>query len=239
LIDPKRQSIEVKFDWLLFFAAIICLFISGFKMAVIILYFFFTQALPAFIGFFKTLFKTKFKISCGSSCVNAMNFLIKIGKRICTFNFYLYDNNFVGLIMILSYFFFIISSFYFNYLNINDIAEPEKSKEYMAVFYLHFESLLLVQLLCTSFYACQNIKIGISCGFGIFVLLNGILIIGYLITDRIENVDGKFELDDPQKVMNIIFNFIFLLLDGYCLYILVCKKKGKSKIINLYSIYRK
>jgi hypothetical protein len=61
----------------------------------------------------------------------------------------------------------------------------------------------------------------------------------YLITDKIENVDGKYELDDPQKVMNIIFNLIFVLLDGYCLYIVSCKKKGKSKIINLYFIHRK
>jgi hypothetical protein len=239
LIDPKRQKIEIIFDYILLVVAGIFLFVAVFKMLIIIIYFLFMQALPAFISFFKTLFKAKFKISCGSSCVNAMNFVKKIGKRIFTFNFYLYDNNVVGAIMILSYFLFIISSFYFNLLNVQDIKLPEKSEEYMYMFYLHFESFFLVQLLCTSFYACQNIKIGISCGFGIFLLLNGILIIGYLITDKIENVDGKYELDDPQKVMNIIFNLIFVLLDGYCLYIVSCKKKGKSKIINLYFIHRK
>lgn len=239
LIDPKRQEIELIFDCILLAIAIIFLLISIFKLFVIIIYFFFIQALPAFINFVKMSCKKEFKTNYKSSCKNAMNYLKKVTKRIFTFNFYLFDNNIIGFVMVLSYFVFILSSFIFNILNVKSIHVSEKDERYMVIFYLHFESILLIQILCSAFYGCHNSKIAISCGFGIFLLLNGILVIGYFITDRIENVDGIFELDDPQSVMNIIFNLILLLLNGNCLYILVFKKFGKlTIIINLYFIYR-
>ena len=239
LIDPKRQEIEYVFDIILLVIASAFLFISVFKILVIIIYFFCIQALPAFIKFIKLSCKSDFKTNCSSSCSNGMNYLKKVVKRIFTFNFYLFDNNIIGFIMILSYLIFIGSSFVFNILNVKYIHNNEKNKFYMSIFYLHFESLLLIQILCSSFYGCHNTKIGISCAFGIFLLLNGILLTGYFITDRIENVEGIFELDDPQSVMNIIFNLILFLLNGNCLYILVFKKFGKfTIIINLYFIYR-
>ena len=183
--------------------------------------------------------KSNFKTNYQSSCKNAMNYLKKVTKRIFTFNFYLFDNNIIGFFMVLSYVVFILSSVIFNWSNVYDIHSPEKSENYMIIFYLHFESVLLIQILCSSFYGCHNTKLAMACGFGIFLLLNGILLIGYFITERIEDVDGKFELDDPQAIMNIIFNIILFLLNGNCLYILVFKKFGKlTIIINLYFIYR-
>lgn len=239
LIDPKRQKIEYIFDVILLAIASLFIFISIFKLFVVVIYFFFVQALPAFITFVKMSCKGNYKTNYRSSCKNAMNYLKKVTKRICTFNFYLFDSNIIGTFMVLSYILFICSSFIFNILNVRVIHSPEKSELYMIIFYLHFESILLIQILCSAFYGCHNTKIAISCGFGIFLLLNAILVIGYFITERIEDVDGKFELDDPQAVMNIIFNLILFLLNGNCLYILFCKKFGKfTIIINLYFIYR-
>ena len=239
LIDPNRQAIEFFFNVFLLAIAILFILISVFKIFVIIIYFFFIQALPAFITFIKLSCKSNFKTNCRSSCSNGMNYLKKVIKRIFTFNFYLFDNNFIGFIMGFSYLIFIASSFAFNILNVIEIEKNEKDKVYMFTFYFHFESLLLIQILCSAFYGCHNTKIGISCAFGIFLLLNGILFIGYFITDRLENVNGIFELNDPQAVMNIVFNLILFLLNGYCLYILVFKKFSKfTIIINLYFIYR-
>ena len=239
LIDPKRQEIELLFDILLLVIAAFFIFLSLFKFLVIIIYFFCVQALPAFITFIKMSCKSNFKTNYSSSCKNAMNYLKKVTKRICTFNFYLFENNIIGFFMVLSYFIFILSSFIFNLENVRDIHSSEKSEFYMVIFYLHFESILLIQILCSAFYGCHNSKIAMSCGFGIFLLLNGILFIGYFITERIEDVDGIFEFDDPQAVMNIIFNLILFLLNGNCLYILTFKKFGKfTIIINLYFIYR-
>lgn len=239
LIDPKRQEIEFFFDYVLLLIAVVFVLISLFKLLVIIIYFFCVQALPSFIKFIKMSCKSNFKTNYQSSCKNAMNYLKKVTKRIFTFNFYLFDNNIIGFFMVLSYVIFILSSVIFNWSNVYDIHSPEKSENYMIMFYLHFESVLLIQILCSSFYGCHNTKLAMACGFGIFLLLNGILLIGYFITERIEDVDGKFELDDPQAIMNIIFNIILFLLNGNCLYILVFKKFGKlTIIINLYFIYR-
>ena len=96
------------------------------------------------------------------------------------------------------------------------------------LFYLHFESLILIQLLCSSFYAYINfneINISIISGLIIFVLLNLILIVGYEIREKIENVEGIFESYEPQLIINILFNFIFLLLNGKCLYNAIVFKK--------------
>ena len=221
LLDRSRQDYEVNFDKGLLAFAYIFLIIAGIKIFIIVLYFIFIQALTAFIGFMRALCKVKFKINYCSSFINAFNYLAKVGKRIFTFNFYLYQNNIIGIIMIISYFFFLICSLAFYDLNLEEIEKAEKSEKYMYYFYLHFESIVLIQLLVSSFYSCRNMKISIFCAITIFLLLNGILIIGYFITDRIESVDGIFELDDPQKVMNIIFNFIFLLLNGSSLFLLI------------------
>ena len=143
LIDPKRQAIEYGFDIALFSIAVVFVLISLFKLLVIIIYFFCVQALPSFIKFIKMSCKSNFKINYHSSCKNAMNYLKKVTKRIFTFNFYLFDNNIIGFFMVLSYVVFILSSVIFNWSNVYDIHSPEKSENYMIMFYLHFESVLL------------------------------------------------------------------------------------------------
>ena len=133
--------------------------------------------------------------------------------------------------MIVSYIFFLFSSAIFYYKNTYEAEIPEKNTEYMIYFYLHFESLLLVQLLCYSFYACTDIKdmnITILSALGIFILLNLILIIGYFIKEKIENVDGIFEHNEPQLIINIIFNVIFSLLTIKCLINIFCFKKNSK-----------
>ena len=231
LIDPKRQKVELGFDLALLILSAIFLIFTAIKLVIIIIYFFFFQAAAAFFKFLYILFKSKFKINCGSSCRNGFSFLKKIFKRIITFNFYLYENNIIGLIMIISFLFFLTTSSLFYIQNYYQINEEEKSYEYMILFYLHFESILLIQLLCSSFYACTNIaqmNLYIFSSIGIFVILNLILFLTYIIKNRIEDVEGIFENSEPQLVTNIAFNFIFLILYGKCLInIIFFKKKSK------------
>ena len=78
LIDPKRQEIELVFDYVLLSIAVVFVLISLFKLLVIIIYFFCVQALPSFIKFIKMSCKSNFKTNYQSSCKNAMkkkNFL--------------------------------------------------------------------------------------------------------------------------------------------------------------------
>ena len=239
LIDPDRQSIEFYFDIALLLLSSFFLFFSLFKLATIVIYLIVIQSFSAFIAFINSLFRLKFKIKFCSSFKNGMNYLWKIFKRIGTFNFYLYENNIVGAIMILSYCFYILFSFYFFLLNLLFIKEVEKSKEYMHVFYLHFESFILIQLLCSCFYALRNTNLAVICAFGIFIFLNLTILFGYLTTEKLENVIGKFEHNEPEEIMNIVINIILLLLNGNCLFNISFKRKGKyKKIIYLYINYR-
>ena len=83
----------------------------------------------------------------------------KMAKRIITFNFYLYQNIFINILMIGSYLFFLFSSLIFYFQNYNHAKDEEKSETYMRIFYAHFESMLLIQLLSCSFYACNFLQL--------------------------------------------------------------------------------
>ena len=218
LIDTQRQPIEKYTNILLEILSFMFVFLSIFKIFVIIFYFIFIQALSAFIKFILSIFKTKFKISFCSSFINAMSYLGKVFRRIYTFNFYLFHNKCIGFTMIFSYFFFLIISCLFYHQNRILLGEIEKPIYYLILFYLHFESIILVQLLYSSFYACRDMKISTLISIGLFICMDAILILGYYITEVIENVDGAFEYGEPQCIMNIIFDSILLFINGISLF---------------------
>ena len=231
LIDPKRQNYEVTFDYILLILTVIFFFGTFIKFTLIFGYFFVYQAMKAFCTFLRSLYRLKCRKSFGSSCINGCSFLKKILKRTITFNFKLFQNMWIGVVMILSYLIFLVSSFIFYIKNILQAKNPEKTEDYMIIFYIHFESILLVEILCYSFYACSDIRdmnISILSALGIFILLNLILIIGYFIKEKIENVDGIFEHNEPQLIINIIFNVIFSLLTIKCLINIFCFKKNSK-----------
>ena len=228
LIDPKRQNYELFFDGFLLGISIVFMASEFFKIFTIYVYFFFVRTICALINFIKVLKQSKFKIDFCQSFKNGIIHFAKDSKRFCTFNFYLFENNWIGFIMIFFYLLFLISSFIFFIMNFIEIKLPEKTEGYLVMFYIHFLSFVLIQLLCTSFYACRNTKIAIISAFVIFLFLFCMTIIGYKITETLEDVVGKFEIDYPQQVMNIIYNSIFLLLNGNCFYnFWTYKKEGK------------
>ena len=226
LKDSQRQPIEEKTNYILCILSSFFIIVSLFKIFVIIFYFIFMQAFMGFIKFIISIFKTKFQISFCSSFTNAISYLAKVFKRIYTFNFYLYHNLFIGMVMMLSYFFFLISSFGFFIHNIQLLSKIEKPYYYLGWFYCHFESFILIQLLISSFYAYRKMNMSIFVGLSLFVILNIILILGYFATDKIENVDGAYEYSEPQSVIDIIFNSIFLFLNSICLYNVITYNKN-------------
>ena len=234
LIDSQRQPIEEATNIILIILSIVFVFLSIFKILVIIFYFIFIQALSAFIKFILSIFRTKFRINFCSSFINAISYLGKVFRRIYTFNFYLFHNIFIGFIMVFSYFFFLISSCFFYIQNFKNIEIIEKPKYYLVSFFFHFESIILIQLLCSSFYACHDMKNSTIISIGLFISMNAILILGYYITDKIESVDGTFEYDEPQKIMNIIFNTIFLLINGISLFKIIFYNKNSKLFLLLF-----
>lgn len=225
LKDVQRQPIEVVTNHILLVWSFIFIFFSIFKVFVIIFYFIFIQALTGFIKFLISICKTKFRLNFCSSFKNAIYYLGKVFKRVYTFNFYLFQNKIIGFIMIFSYFFFLFSSAVFYLHNITFIDQVEKPDIYLISFYSHFESAILMQLLCSCFYSCRDQIWSTIIALGLFLTLNGMLFLGYFITDVIENVDGSFELEEPQYIMNIVFDTIFLLVNGICLFKIIFYNK--------------
>lgn len=230
LKDTQRQPIEKGTNISLCILACLFLIVSAFKIFVIIFYFIFIQAFTAFFKFILSIYRTRFRINFYSSFKNAIAYLGKVFKRIYTFNFYLFHNFYIGFTMIFSYFSFLISSFGFYITNMDLLDKIEKPNYYLGWFYFHFESVILVQLLVSCFYACHNMKASTLVGLGIFIVLNIILVLGYIITEKIENVYGIYEFSEPQRMMTIIFNTILLFLNGICFFkVLFYRKDSKFK----------
>lgn len=228
LIDKERQPIEKLTNILLGIITLGFIIAFCFKILVIFFYFIFVQAFSAFIKFIISIFRTKFQLNFCSSFLNAMYYLGKVFKRIYTFNFYLFHNITIGTIMIFSYFFFLIASCTFYFQNITFIEDIEKPKIYMFSFYCHFESVILIQILFTSFYSCRDMVLSTIISIGLFLCINGILFFGFFITNVIEEAEGSFEFAEPQSFMNVVFNTIFLLMNlNSLINILVYKKNSK------------
>lgn len=225
LIDPQRQTLEIAINIILGITSSILTFTFLFKIFIILFYFLFMQSLTGFINFIISIFKTRLKINFCSSFINSMHYLVKIFKRFYTFNFYLFKNRYIGFLMVSSYFVFIFSNIMFNLKNFYLLDIIEKPKYYVELFYVHFESSILIQLLISSFYACRDMKISSIIGLSIFVVFNIILILGYFITDRIEKVDGIFECNEPQHFMSLVFNAVFLFLNSISLCNIIFYKK--------------
>ena len=228
LVDKDREKIETITNYFLLFFTMAFIIVFCFKMLVIIFYFLFIQAFSAFIKFIISVFKTRFKLNFSSSFSNSIYYLGKVFKRIYTFNFYLFHNQIIGIIMIFSYFFFLISSCVFYFQNIKYIEDVEKPKIYMNSFYCHFESIILIQILFTSFYSCRDMLMSTIISIGLFICLNGILFLGYYITNVIEDVDGSYEYAEPQSLMNSVFNTIFFFMNLNSLFHIIFYKKNSK-----------
>jgi len=230
LIDSKRQEIERWIDYILLIISSVLAALIVFKLFVIVVYFLLIRSLPQVFKFLINLCRFKCKINIASSCKNALFNIQKVGKRISTFNFYLYENKLIGFIMVLSYLLFLVSSALFFGFNVKELNSSEKSVHYMKTFYIHFESMLSTHLLCTSFYASRNMTLDTITAVVLFILLNVVLYMGYLIKEKIENVEGIFENKEPQLIMNSLFNFIFAFINIKSLLNAIFYDK-KSKII--------
>ena len=153
LIDPTRQRLESIGDGILLVFTFLCFLAVIFKFIVIFFYFFLYQTTAAFFGFMASLKRVKCKMNFWLSFKSGFFFVLKNLKRVFTFNFNLYQNWIIGVSMVASYFFYLITSTVFFWQNRLHAEDAEKSESYMGWFYLHFESILLIQLLCCSFYA--------------------------------------------------------------------------------------
>ena len=218
LVDSSVQTAEKWALIILNVISTIIFFLVLIKTLIIIGYFICSQALTAFIRFIKMVFKTKFNINCRSSCVNSIMFLGRVLKKIYTFNFYIFYTKYVSTFMIVSFWICLLSNFVFNIINRTYIEEPEKGNDFLLYFFLSFQFNLLIELVCSTFYAHRNMNISSLLAFGYYFVINVILFIGFYYARRQEYLNGAYLLEEPQRILNIIVFFILFVLKANCLY---------------------
>ena len=212
LIDTKRQSIEYQFVQAVLI--IICLLAVAilFKVVVIFIYFFLIQAITNLISFLCTLCRSKCKVPCCSNVKGAFIYLIKLFKKLYTYNFYAFDSTFVGTFLVVSYFLYLSSSITFSAMIIHEIEVEDKTNFFYICHFCAFQFNILMEVLCVSFYNMRNMKKQFCLSMGYFFLLNLLIIITLMFQRLLVNVYGVFERDEPRRVINIVFNLFFFIM---------------------------
>ena len=238
LVDPTVQIGETTALYTLMIISTIIFLVVSIKTLIILGYFICSQALTAFIRFIKMLFITKCNISFKTSFKNSLMFFGRVFKKIYTFNFYIFYTKYVSIFMIFSFWICLISNFLFNIINYRTIDEPEKGIYFLWYFFISFQFNLLIELICSTFYAYRNMNISSLLALGYYIVINVILFIGFYYARRHEFLYGAYLLEEPQRILNIILYFILFVLKANCLYkIIKFNKKSKYIFFNIFSIF--
>ena len=212
LKDINRELSEYAFIYCVLVIISVLTAAVLFKIVVIFIYFFLIQAIANLVSFCCSLAKAKCKINF---CVNFKAGCIYIGKlfkKLYTYNFYAFDNTFAGTVFVISYFLYLIFSIMFVFSIMNQIENEEKTNWFYICHFLTFEFNLLVEIMCVSFYNLRNMKKQFFLSLGYFILLNFLIIVTLLFQRLLINVYGVFEKDEPRRVINLIFNLLFLVM---------------------------
>ena len=199
-----------------------------FKLIIIILYFTFVQIIAAFISFINIIFISKFDIFWKSSLTNGCSYIMKVLKRIYTFNFYIFYNKAVCTFLIISFVTCIISNLCFNAINLDQIETLEKDNYFYAFYFLTFEINLLIEFICYMFYSNKNILFGSILSFVYWIVINIIIIVCFYFAQRYEYLYGVLLTEQPQKFLNIAIFSTLLILKLNCLFNII-KHNNQSK----------
>ena len=228
LVDDLVQIFEKIALKFLNGATIFIGFIVFLKIIIIVAYFTLGQASFAIFRFIKTLFITKCNIYVKSSCKSVIYFLVRIFKKIFTFNFYIFQNKIITTFMICIFIINILSISRFSQENLDQIINEEKDDNFINFYFLSFEFNLLIEVICYMFYSVRNIGFGFVLSICYFIVLNLIIYFSFLISERYEYLNGAFLLGEPQKILNIIIFLILMILKIDCL-IKIVKYNKESK----------
>ena len=201
-----------------------------FKLFLIGVYFLFIHTILNLFKFIISLFKTKFHINCKSNCKNTIIYIQQLVSRIYFYNFYKYNNMFISLFLVFIYFLFVFSNCYFFYLVYIYIEEENKNFNFILYHYLTFETSLIIEFSCSIIYSMRNLNYQFIIIISYIFIFNGILYITFLYQQLNLNKKGYKGREQPIQIVNIIFNFIFLIL--HCNAIInIITQNGTGKII--------
>ena len=228
LVDIYVQYGEIVALIILMIMATSIHFIVLLKILIIFVYILFLQATIAIYKFIKLVWITKFDISIKTNMKYCGDFLLRVFKRIFTYNFYIFKNKIISAFMILIFIITVVSNNYFFYENFTHIKEKEKGTTFLVYFFLCFEFNLLIEIICIMFYSKRNIFFVLSLSLGYFILLNIIILFSHFYAFRKEYLDGAFMYEEPQRLLNIIIFLILMILKINCLF-QIKKYKKESK----------
>lgn len=236
LKEFNQRKVENVFIIILLITGIISIFFVLFKFFIIFIYFFFIRLILNLKDFFISVSKNKGKYPYLTAFKNAMFYLAKNGKKIYTYNFYVYDKKTYGAIFFVSYFCFLISTFLFLYYINSELHIPEKSNLFYIIHIICFQFNLLIEILCSTFYCIRNLVKQLFLAFGFFLTLNLFIFLAYLCSYHYSNIYGSSKI--YERVINIIICGVLFILHVYTLIVVITyDRKSNYSIFNYF--YRK
>ncbi len=126
--------------------------------------------------------KNRFCVDIRRICCDVFYFLIRVTKKIYTYNFYSYDRSefFVAAIMNTIFLIFITSNIIYIILSRNDFIyiddnqiKEEESIQKKALYFIAFETHLFLEILCPIYYRGLTFKTSLNMTFIYLIYSNG------------------------------------------------------------------
>lgn len=229
LKDTERQKFEYFFIITVSTIIIILIFFVLFKIFVLCLYFLFLQSLLNFTRFIRAVYKSKCNIILSRTIKNACYRYGKIFKKLYTYNFYAYDHFVLGGIQVIFYLSYLCLNLFFMFNLTSELENESKRPSYVLIHLLAFQSSILIEAICISFYNIRNMRKQFFLGISFFVLLNTIIYIAFLFQQLFTNTYGIFEHDEPRRILNILLGCIMMTMN-IATSVKLCKYNVNSKI---------
>ncbi|MCQ2819221.1 MAG: hypothetical protein MJ252_18315 [archaeon] len=202
------------------------------KFLLVFIYFFVIRLFLNLKDFVISLVKTKGRYPYLTGFKNGILYLAKNGKKIYTYNFYLYDKIPYGIFFFLCYFSFLIATFFFLFYIKKETAIYNKSNSFYVFHVFCFHLNLFLEILCTTFYSIRNFSKQILLSIGYILILNGFVFLAYFFNRSLMNDYGSLDL--LSRILNIIIYGFLLILHCYTfISVISYDKRSKSYKINL------
>lgn len=209
--DKDREALEFKFC--IAITIVICLIFvfTLIKFLVILIYFFIVQSLLNFARFIVSISRTKCKMNFCLALKSGISFIFSISKKLYNYNYYSYDNVFIGLIFIVFYHGYLISTGIFAY-QVSKYAQYEKELNFKILHFVTFQFNIIIEVLCISFYNIRGLAKQFYVSFGMIIVLNVLIVLAVLFKNVLINEIGVFEKEEPKRIANLLFFFFYGIL---------------------------
>ena len=213
LIDPDRQEKDkIMITVFLTITSLLCGIIA-FKILIIFLYFILIQTITHLCSCYKSFSLQKCKLSFVSTFSKAFIYIKNIIKRTFTYNFYIYDNIIIGVIYYIIYFAYLIFTFIYLSLVHEHITEEIKPISFNICYTIALELNLLIEIMCIVYYHIRHIEKHFIMTWVFFILMNGTIFVLFKLHNVLIDKDGLFIKDEFKRVVNLIINSCFLIMN--------------------------